>query len=162
MKKVLLWAAAFLGLVPALMYGAQQAAPGALKEFTHSITHEGLTLSLVHLNDRTVDVLFQAPTKYAMKVRARKDTLFYVQGTPERQVEIDTAFVAKQEGREIAGTAHNINNFQSGMVGQGQRIDEIIQFQEKIDLSKPIEITNGGGSVRVSFSERALEAIGAR
>jgi hypothetical protein len=62
----------------------------------------------VLLNDRTVDVLFEAPGKYAMRARARMATTFFVQGTPEKDIQLDSRFVVEQDGQTVAGTSHNI------------------------------------------------------
>ena len=40
--------------------------PNALADYTRQIKYDGLTLSVLLVNSRTVEVLFQAPTKYSM------------------------------------------------------------------------------------------------
>jgi len=42
-----------------------------LRDYTRTIGGDGLTLSLVHLNEKTVAIMFQPPTMYAMRARAR-------------------------------------------------------------------------------------------
>ena len=121
-----------------------------LKDFTRFGQADGLSWSFVLLNDRTVDVLFQAPGKYAIRARANQSTTFYVQGTPEKDVQIDTTFVVTQDGKTIAGTSHNIKNFAAGTAAKGLRIDGILQLDQKVDISRPFTI-KGANNLSVEF-----------
>ncbi len=121
-----------------------------LREFTRSGQAEGLGWSFVLLNDRTVDVLFQAPGKYAMRARANQTTTFYVQGTPEKDVQVNPSFEVEQDGKTFAATSHNIKNFTSGAVAKGIRIDGIVQLSEKLNLSHPFRI-KGANNFALEF-----------
>jgi len=120
-----------------------------LKEFTRSGGAEGLAWTFVLLNDRTVDVLFQAPGKYAMRARANQATTFYVQATPDKDTPIDAKFEIEQDGKTIPATSLNIKNFSAGVVAKGNRIDGILQLDRKLDLSHPFKIK--GGNTAVEF-----------
>ncbi|HYK91993.1 MAG TPA: hypothetical protein VE398_24715 [Acidobacteriota bacterium] len=128
-----------------------------LKEFTRSSHIEGLTLSFVLLNDRTVDVLFEAPGKYAMRARARMATTFFVQGTPEKDIQLETKFVVEQNGEKIAGTSHNIKNFADGAVAKGTRIDGIIEMSKKLDLTHSFKIKGGHSDVDFKLTPEAVK-----
>jgi hypothetical protein len=108
MRNILMIVLVCLLLAP--LAGAQEPTPNAalFKEFSRSVHIDGLTLSFVLLNDRTVDALFEAPGKYAMRARARMATTFFVQGTPEKDIQLDSRFVVEQDGQTVAGTSHNI------------------------------------------------------
>lgn len=131
-----------------------------LKEFTRSVQLDGITLSFVLLNDRTVDALFEAPGKYSMRARARMATTFYVQGTPDKDIKIDTKFTVEQDGETVAGTASNIKNFtDGGAVAKGARIDGILELGKKIDVSHAFKIKNGHSSVDFKLSSDALKLM---
>ncbi len=121
-----------------------------LKEFVRSGGSEGIAWSFVLLNDRTVDILFQAPGKYAMRARANQSTTFYVQATPEKDVQLDTKFEVEQDGKKFAGTSHNIKNFAPGFLTKGNRIDGILQLDQKLNLANPFTI-RGANNLSVEF-----------
>ena len=135
---------------------AQESNPQALlKEFTRSVKLDGYTISFVLLNEKTVDVLFQAPGKYAIRARANQATTFYVQGVPEKDMAIDTKFSAEQDGQTIAGSAMNIKHFDGSTVTKGTRFDGLLQLDKKLDLNHPFKIKATSGSVEFKLSEDA-------
>ncbi len=139
---------------------APSANPQALlKEFTRAIKADGYVLSFVLLTDKTVDVLFQAPGKYAMRARANQATTFYVQGMPEKEIAIDTKFVAQQDGETISGSSLNIKNFDGTKVTKGTRVDGILQLEKKLNLAHPFKIVGASGSVEFKLTEEALKMI---
>jgi len=131
----------------------------ALKQFTRSAEFSGVTLFFVHMNNRTVEALFQAPTKYSMRARANMSTMLYVQGTPEKETALTTDFVLVQDGQTTPGTSHNIKNFSTGTVPKGERIDGILQFEMKIDPAHSFTIKNGDSSVEFKLSDEALKML---
>jgi hypothetical protein len=131
-----------------------------LKEFTRTAQVDGLTLSFVHLNNRTVDVLFEAPGKYALRARASQSTMFYVQGTPEKDVQLDTKFVMEQDGQTFQGVAQNIKNFQSETaLAKGERIDGLLHFARKIDPSHEFTVKNAAYVVMFKLTPEALQML---
>jgi hypothetical protein len=90
MKRILV-AMVFLALsVPFQVAG--QDPSSQLKDFTRVLqVADGLQLSIVHLNDKTVLVLFQPPTLYSIRAHAKEATMFYVQGMPQKDVNLDTS-----------------------------------------------------------------------
>ena len=139
--------------------GAQEPNPNAalLKEFTRSIHADGVMLSFVLLNDRTVDVLFEAPGKYSIRARARMATTFFVQGIPEKDIMLDTKYTVEQDGQTVAGTSHNIKNFTDGAVTKGARIDGILEMEKKLDLKHPFKIKGSHSAVEFKLSPEALK-----
>jgi len=111
-----------------------------LQLFARSAQTEGITWTFVLLNDRTVDALFQAPGKYAMRARAHQATTFYVQATPEKDVQIDTVFQVEQDGQTLTSQSLNIKGFEKGFATKGKRIDGILQLDKKLDLTHPFKI----------------------
>lgn len=130
-----------------------------LKEFTRAIKADGYVLNFVLLNDKTVDVLFQAPGKYAMRARANQATTFYVQGMPDKDIAIETKFVAEQDGQTISGNSLNIKNFDGTKVAKGTRVDGILQLDQKLNLTHPFKIVGTHGSVEFKLTEEALKLM---
>src|SRR2546423_10396392 len=57
--------------------------------------------------------------------------------------QITNAFSIEQDGQTISGTSTSIKNFVNGKVPAGQRIDGIVEFSKKVDISKPFTVKNG-------------------
>jgi len=135
--------------------------PSILKEFTRTGTVSGITMSFVLVNDKTVEVLFSGPSKYSLRARARMGTLIYLQGTPEKDVnQVNMKFTMEQDGATVDGTTLNIKNFEGGAVTKGTRIDGLVQFDKKLDLSHPFRIKNAKTTVEFKLSQSALKLLG--
>ena len=135
--------------------------PSILKEFTRTGSVSGIMMNFVLVNDKTVDVLFSGPSKYSLRARARMGTLIYVQGTPERNVEqLNMKYTMEQDGATVDGTPLNIKNFEGGAVAKGIRIDGLLQFDKKLDLSHAFKIKNAKTTVEFKLSHDALKLIG--
>ena len=131
-----------------------------LKEFTRSVQIDGMILSFVLLNDRTVDALFEAPGKYSMRARARMGTTFYVQGTPEKDVKIDTGFTVEQDGESVKGTSSNIKNFtDGGLVAKGTRVDGVVELGKKLNLAHSFKIKGKNSTVEFKLSPEAIKLM---
>ncbi|NWG13169.1 MAG: hypothetical protein HXY20_06505 [Acidobacteria bacterium] len=127
------------------------------KEFGRSVKSDDITLSFVLLNNRTVDVLFQAPGKYAVRARANQSTTFYVQGMPEKDMVVDTKFFVEQDGHTYEASSLNIKNFDGNTVTKGTRVDGMIQLGTKLDLTHPFTVRGSHGSVEFVLSPEALK-----
>jgi hypothetical protein len=136
-------------------------APGTnpLVDYTRQIKYDGLTLSVLLVNNRTVEVLFQAPLKYSMRARANQQTVLYVQGTPQKDFELTNAFTIEQDGQTMTGMSTSVKNFVNGKVPAGQRIDGIVEFPKKVDISKPFTVKNGHGQVEFVLTPEAIKAL---
>jgi len=138
----------------------QESSAAMLKQFTRSMDVDGMMMSFVYLNDRTVDVLFQPPGKYSLRAQAKMATLLYVQATPDKDGKLDTRFYLEQDGETTEGVAHNIKHFQSGAVAKGERIDGILRFERKLDLTHQFTIKSSKSSLKFKLSEEALKLMG--
>ena len=168
MRRVFHLAAVFFVLVAAM---AQEQAPtqppaepkpdpSILKEFTRSVKLDNLVMNFVLINDKTADVLFQPPGKYAIRARARMSTLLYLQGTPDKDLkQVDTQFKCEQDGQTMNGTAMNIKNFEGNAVAKGTRIEGLIQFEKKIDPTHAFKVHNANMSVEFKLSPEALKIM---
>src|SRR5437588_7897223 len=97
MKRILIAVALLVVSAPLLLVG--QDLTSKLKDYTRVLSGDGLNLSLVLVNEQTVGIIFQPPTLYAIRARSKEATVLYVQGTPSRNVELDTTnFMIEQAG----------------------------------------------------------------
>jgi hypothetical protein len=168
MSRVFHFAAAFLVFAAAL---AQEQAPtqqptepkpdpSILKEFTRSAKIDNLVMNFVLINNKTADVLFQPPGKFAIRARANMSTLLYVQGTPEKDLkQVDTQFKCEQDGQIMTGTPLNIKNFEGSAVAKGTRIEGLLQFDKKIDPTHAFKISNSNMSIEFKLSAEALKIL---
>jgi len=143
--------------LPLLSYGQQAS---ALKDFTWTLPGE-LALGLVHLNDTTTPIIFQAPTLYSIRARAHTNTMFYVQGTPTRNLQMDTTnFIIEQAGETITGVPTNIKHFEKGRVAvsKGERVEGVLTFDKLADVSQPFTIKHGSDSVQIKFTHDQVKA----
>lgn len=138
---------------------AQESANSALlKEFTRTGTIDGTSFSFVHLNDRTVDILFTAPGKYALRARANQSTLIYVQAIPDKDLKLGTRYSLEQDGHSYPGSTQNIRNF-AGTAPKGERIDGLIQFEKKIDPNHEFDLKSGDTVIKFKLSAEALKLL---
>jgi hypothetical protein len=143
----------------ALLSSGLNAAP-SLKDFTWVLPGE-VSLGLVHLNDSTAPIIFQPPTLYSMRGLAHTQTMFYVQGTPEKNVEIDTTnFIIEQNGETLSAAPTNIRHFERGKVAvpKGDRIEGVLTFAKMVNVSQPFTVKHGDASVKVKFSSDQIKA----
>jgi hypothetical protein len=160
MKKALMLLLAILVLVGAAV--AQSASTGSadnsvIQPFMRSAKTDGLVLNFVLLNNKTVDALFQAPGKYAMRATANQATTFYVQGTPEKDIKLDTNFSVEQNGHKINCKIANIKNFAPGNVAKGELINGLLQLESKLEIEQPFTIVSPSGNVEFKLTAEALQ-----
>ena len=158
MKKLFLAVCVVSVCLPLVVSG--QDAAQQLKDFTWVLPGD-VPLGLVYLNDRTVTALFQPPTLYSMRARAHTNTMLYIQGMPERDVQIDTTnFVIEQNGTTLTSVPTNIKHFEKGKaaVAKGERIDGLLTFDKLVNVSQPFTVKHGKDSVQIKFSSDQLKA----
>ena len=112
MKKLFI-AAAVAACLP-LALAAQDT---TLKDFSKTMQSDDLPLSIIHLNAKTVPLLFMPPTLYQIRAKANESTMIYVQTTVENNAELDTTtFTIEQDGMTYPGTPSSVRNFTKGKV----------------------------------------------
>ena len=130
-----------------------------LAKYMQFAKYDGITLSFVVVNAETAELLFPAPafppaTKYAMRARSGLTTVLFVQGTPQKDLDFSTTFSITQDGETITSTPSNIRNFKAGPVPNGQRIDGVLIFSKKIDLTKPFKLQyEKGAEKELNFAD---------
>jgi len=147
---------------------ANQAAPemsntqknAAIKEFSRSEAVDGVTLTFILLNNKTVEALFSESSGPAMRARANTATTFYVQGVPSKDIHFDSKFVVEQDGKKFTGQSVSIKNFQDGNILRGTKIEGLIQLSEKINVTQPFMVKGvRGGSAEFRLSPAAIKLL---
>jgi hypothetical protein len=148
---------ALIGIAVAQSANTESNDNSLIKQFTRSSKIDGLVLNFVLLNAKTVDALFQAPGKYAMRATANQATTFYVQGMPEKNIKLDTSFQVEQNGQKINCKVANIKNFAPGEVAKGEMINGLIQLESKLEIGQPFTIVGPSGTVEFKLTNEALQ-----
>jgi hypothetical protein len=160
MKKLLLVACVVSACFPLVVAG--QKPTDQLKDFSRVLPGD-LPLTLVYLNDKTVPIMFQPPTLYAMRARSKEATMLYVQGTAgDKAVQFDTTnFTIEQSGESVGSTPTNINHFERGKasVGKGDRVDGLLTFAKLVNVSQPFTVKHGKDSVEFKFTADQIKAM---
>ena len=105
---------------------------------------ENLDLLVVHLNDKTTDVLFDPPAKYSFRAQARQATMFYVLGTANQDLTVDTEFMIRQNVVEMRLSPHNLQGFERGTtIAAGETFTGILTLPQLITLNLPFSIVHG-------------------
>ena len=161
MKRTLL-AVAAVCLIAGVGAGAQNNAD-QLKAYSRILENVDVSLTVVHVNNVTVPILFQPPTLYSMRARAAGSTVLYVQGTADRDVEIDTTnFRIEQGGQNSVGVPTNIKNFAKGTkvkIPLGGQIDGVLVFDKLFDPTKPFTLRHGRDLVEFKFNADQVKAL---
>jgi hypothetical protein len=130
-----------------------------LADFSRVITSDGLDLTLVHLNEQTVPTLFKPPTFYSMRLHARETTMLFVQGTPQKDVQLTvTNFTIEQGAESIPSKPSNVRNFQNGLARSGERVDGVLTFAKLVDISKAFSVWHGQDTVEFRFTADQVKA----
>ena len=161
MKKLLIVATVALCLPLSL---AGQDAAATLKEYSKIMQSDEVPLNLVHLNSKTVPVLFQPPMLYSMRARVQQQTMIYVQTVVENNAELDTTnFVLDQGGTSTPGTPTSINNFTKGKLKLklGDKVDGILAFAVMADVTKPFTVRHGLDKAEFRFTDAQIKALAA-
>jgi hypothetical protein len=132
---------------------------GILKQFSRTGYFSGTKLSVVLLNDKTIDIFFKGSSKDVVQEKVDVGTCFYIAGTADKNMKMHTDFVVEQDGEKFAGTSMNLKNFLDGDVPKGEKISGILQLQKKLKLNHSFMVRNKGGQVEFQLSGAALQNV---
>jgi hypothetical protein len=163
MKKVLALLVVAACAVPVLV-GAQQADNAKmLQAFSAQARPDWGTLQVILLNDRTVEALFgTSPAKAAFRTKARMTSVFFVQGTANKEFELDPEVTVTQKGETLAGKVTPMKNFAGGKVAKGQQIQGLVELPKKLDLYSAFKVTVGGQGVDFNLNDDDVRDYGNR
>jgi hypothetical protein len=134
----------------------------ALKDYSKVMQSDDVPVSIIHLNDKTVPLLFTAPTLYSMRARAKDTTMLYIKTVVENNAELDTTnFEIEQDGVSYPGTPSSIRNFTKGKLKLklGDQVDGVLAFPKQIDISKPFTVKHGRDRAEFRFSDSLVKAL---
>jgi hypothetical protein len=135
-----------------------------LKDYSRMLQSDDLPINVIHLNEKTVPLLFKPPTLYSMRARVKEATALYIQTVVENNAELDTTnFVIEQDGMTYPGTPSSIRNFTKGKVKLklGDQVDGVLTFPKLIDISKPFTLKHGRDRVDFKFTDAQVKALAA-
>jgi hypothetical protein len=120
-------------------------------------------LNVILLNDRTVEALFGAsPAKAAFRTKARMTSVFFVQGTANKEFEFKPEVTVTQKGETLTGKITPMKNFAGGKVAKGEQLQGLVELPKKLDLYESFKVTVGGQAVDFNLSEDAVRDYGNR
>ena len=135
----------------------------AVEEFGAVIDDEGLTLVVIHLNDKSVEALFTtAPNMRALQVQAKESTMFFVQGTNATSGTLAPVLEWQiRQGDELMATRPvNIANFEENAeVPDGERYSGLVVAEGLVDVRTEFIVENGARSFNFAFSPAQIEMI---
>ena len=161
MKKVL---ALLVVAACAPVFAAQQADNAKmLQMFSAQARPDWGSLNVILLNDRTVEALFgTSPAKAAFRTKARMTSVFFVQGTANKEFEFKPEITVTQKGETLAGKVTPMKNFAGGKVAKGEQLQGLVELPKKLDLYESFKVTVGGQSVDFNLNEDDVRDWGNR
>jgi hypothetical protein len=147
MKNLLALLVLAAGALPAAV-GAQGDNAKMVQMFSSQSRTDWGNLQVIVLNDRTVEALFgTSPAKAAFRTKARMTSVFFVQGTVNREFELKPDVTVVQKGETVTGKVTSMKNFAAGKIAKGETVQGLVELPKKIDLFEPFKVTVGGDSV---------------
>src|SRR5262245_8563000 len=152
----------------ALVLPSRPAAQGAadpqkmLQIFSAPIKTDGGTFQVIILNDRTVEAIFGAsPAKAAFRTKARMTSVFFIQGTANKEFEFKPESTVVQKGETLDGKPTPISkNFAGGKIGKGEKVQGLVELPKKLDLFEPFKFTMNGQTAEFRLKEDDVRDYG--
>jgi hypothetical protein len=162
MKKVLAFLVAAACALP-VMSSAQMDNARMVQMFSSSVRTGWGNLQVVVLNDRTVEALFGASAaKTAFRTKARMTSVFFVQGTVNKEFEFKPDAAVEQKGETVAGKSTGIKNFAGGKLAKGDQFQGLVEMPKKIDLFEPFKFTISGETAEFRLNQDDVRDYGNR
>ena len=163
MKKVLALLVVAACALPVLA-GAQQADNAKMVQaFSAQARPDWGNLQVILLNDRTVEALFGAsPAKAAFRTKARMTSVFFIQGTVNKEFELKPEVTVTQKGETLPGKVTPMKNFTGGKVAKGEQLQGLVELPKKLDLYEPFKVTVGGQNVDFNLNDDDVRDYGNR
>jgi len=130
-----------------------------INDFSRTGYMSGIKLSFVLLIDPTIDILFTGPSKDTIKEKVNGRTTFFIMGTADKNIKLNTNFVVVQDEEKITGSITNIKGFEDGDVAKGQKVSGLLHLDKKLNFNRPFTIKGSGGVLDFSLSTDALRMM---
>ena len=98
-----------------------------------------------------------SPAKAAFRTKARMTTVFFVQGTVNKEFELKPEVTVTQKGETLTGKVTPMKNFAGGKVAKGEQIQGLVELPKKLDLYDAVQ-GDGQRTERRLQSERRRRA----
>ena len=163
MKKVLALLVVAACALPVAIVAQAQDNQKMLQIFSSQARTDWGNLQVIVLNDRTVEALFaNSPAKAAFRTKARMTSVFFVQGTVNKEFQLKPEVSVSQKGETVAGKVTSMKNFAAGKVAKGEAIQGLVELPKKIDLFEPFKVMVGGDSVDFRLNADDIRDYGNR
>ena len=100
--------------------------------------------------------------KAAFRTKARMTSVFFVQGTANKEFEFKPEITVTQKGETLPGKITPMKNFAGGKVAKGEQLQGLVELPKKLDLYESFKVTVGGQSVDFNLSEDDVRDYGNR
>ena len=162
MKKVLALLVVVACALP--VFAAQQADNAKMVQiFSSQARADWGNLNVILLNDRTVEALFgSSPAKAAFRTKARMTSVFFVQGTVNKEFEFKPEVTVTQKGETLTGKVTPMKNFAAGKIAKGEQIQGLVELPKKLDLYESFKVTVAGQAVDFNLNEDDVREWGNR
>ena len=163
MKKTLAFLVVAACALPTLI-GAQPADNAKmLQMFSAQTRTDWGNLQVVVLNDRTVEALFgTSPAKAAFRTKARITSVFFVQGTVNKEFEFKPEITVEQKGEKLQGKITPMKNFAGGKVPKGEMMQGLVELEKKINLYEPFKVNVAGQNIDFNLNDDDVRDYGNR
>lgn len=163
MKKVLALLVAAACVLPVLAAAQQMDNAKMVQAFSAQARADWGNLNVILLNDRTVEALFgTSPAKAAFRTKARMTSVFFIQGTANKNFEFTPEVTVTQKGETLTGKVTPMKNFAGGKVAKGEQLQGLIELSKKLDLYESFKVTVGGQAVEFNLNEDDVRDYGNR
>lgn len=163
MKNVLALLVVSVCALPVFAGAQQMDNAKMLQMFSAQARSDWGSLNVILLNDRTVEALFGAsPAKMAFRTKARMTSVFFIQGTANKEFEFKPDVTVTQKGETLPGKVTPMKNFAGGKVAKGEQIQGLVELTKKLDLYESFKVTVGGQNVEFNLNEDDVRDYGNR
>jgi hypothetical protein len=147
-----------------VILGAQPADNAkVLQMFSSQARTDWGNLQVIVLNDRTVEALFgTSPAKAAFRTKARITSVFFVQGTVNKEFEFTPEITVEQKGESLPGKVTPMKNFAAGKIPKGETMQGLVELAKKIDLYEPFKVNIAGRTVDFNLNDDDVRDYGNR
>jgi hypothetical protein len=163
MKKVLALVVVVACALPVFLAAQQVDNAKMIQAFSAQGRADWGNVQVIVLNDRTVEALFgTSPAKAAFRTKARMTTVFFVQGTANKEFEVKPEVTVSQKGETLTGKVTPMKNFAGGKVAKGEQLQGLVELPAKLDLYQPFKVTVGGQGVDFNLNDDDVRDYGNR
>ena len=163
MKKVLALLVVAACALPVCIVAQQVDNQKMLQAFSAQARPDWGNLQVVLLNDRTVEALFgTSPAKAAFRTKARMTSVFFIQGTANKDFELKPDVTVTQKRETLTGKVTPMKNFVAGKVKKGDQLQGLVELEKKLDLYEPFKVMVGAQAVDFNLNDDDVRDYGNR